>query len=81
MEELDEVSEGVVWEVDLGRRFCGLQNGVGVTSCLILLLYCFSFNDFVVDGNLEVDELNVTITSGMVTTLSYRMGCCRGYYP
>ena len=47
----------------------------------ILLLYCFSFNDFVVDGNLEVDELNVTITSGMVTTLSYRMGCCRGYYP
>ena len=57
MEELDEVSEGVVWEVDLGRRFCGLQNGVGVTSCLILLLYSFSFNDLVVDGTPSIDDL------------------------
>jgi len=30
--KVGEVLKGVGWEVDLGRRFCGLQNGVGVTS-------------------------------------------------
>jgi len=54
MEELGEVSKGVVWEVDLARRFCGLQNGVGVTSCVYC--YCTAFLSMI-SSSTEISRL------------------------